>query len=216
MTLRNVVRLHEKPHSNPKIKVYSVEGTPSDCVILACEKLMDSPPDLIVSGINLGANLGLDVLLSGTVGAAIHGYLRNIPSIAISAVYREEVIYNTAGEVIEELVKNLFNQKVTKPFLLNVNVPCIPKKDIKSVKLTSLGNTNYVQNVEEEKSGLRTHYWIKPDRKNTSKLDPESDILAIEEDNISITAINPFFNNAIDNSTFSNLINSFDKKYLTK
>ena len=212
MTLRNVVRLHQKPHSNPKIKVYSVEGTPSDCVILACEKLMDSPPDLIVSGINLGANLGLDVLLSGTVGAAIHGYLRNIPSIAISAVYKEEVIYNTAGEVIEELVKNLFNQKVTKPFLLNVNVPCIPKKDIKSVKLTSLGNTNYVQNVEEEKSGLRTHYWIKPDRKNTSKLDPESDILAIEEDNISITAINPSFNNAIDNSNFSNLINSFNKK----
>ena len=154
MTLRNVVRLHEKPHNNHKIKVYSVEGTPSDCVILACEKLMDSSPDLIVSGINLGANLGLDVILSGTVGAAIHGYLRNIPSIAISAVYREEVRYDVAGEVIEELVKNLFNQKKSKPFLLNVNVPCMPKKDIKSVKLTSLGSTNYMQNVEEEKNNI--------------------------------------------------------------
>ncbi len=208
MTLRNVVRLHEKPHNDPKVKVYSVEGTPADCVILACEKLMNSSPDLIVSGINLGANLGFDVMLSGTVGAAIHGYLRNIPSIAISAAYKKEVRYDVAGEIIEELVENLFNDNTSKLFLLNVNVPCVQKNDIKSIKLTSLGNTNYMQNVEEEKSGIRTHYWIKPDRKNTSKPDAKSDILAIEENNISITAIKPNFDDSIDNSSFSNLIDS--------
>lgn len=211
MTLRNVVRLHEKPHNDPKVKVYSVEGTPSDCVILACEKLMDSYPDLVVSGINLGANLGLDVILSGTVGAAIHGYLRNIPSIAISAVYKKEVRYDVAGEIIEELVGNLFKYNTPKPFLLNVNVPCVQKKDIKSIKLTSLGNTNYMQNVEEEKSGIRTHYWIKPDRKNTAKPDSTSDILAVEQNNISITAINPNYDNSIDNSNFSNLVNSVNQ-----
>ena len=208
MTLRNVVRLHEKPHTDPKVKIYSVEGTPSDCVILACEKLMNPSPNLIVSGINLGANLGLDVMLSGTVGAAIHGYLRKIPSIAISAAYKKEVRYDVAGDIIEELVKNLFKGNAPKPFLLNVNVPCVQKKDIKSIKLTSLGDTNYMQNVEEEKSGIRTHYWIKPDRKNTSKPDAKSDILAIEENNISITAIKPNFDDSIDNSSFSNLIDS--------
>ena len=207
MTLRNVVRLHEKPHTDPKVKIYSVEGTPSDCVILACEKLMNPSPNLIVSGINLGANLGLDVMLSGTVGAAIHGYLRKIPSIAISAAYKKEVRYDVAGDIIEELVKNLFKGNVPKPFLLNVNVPCVQKKDIKSIKLTSLGDTNYMQNVEEEKSGIRTHYWIKPDRKNTSKPHAKSDIFAIEQNNVSITAIKPNFDDSIDNSNFSNLVN---------
>ena len=99
MTLMNVVRVQDIPSPVQGIKAYSVQGTPADCVILGSEKLLDGTPDLVVSGINRGANLGTDVMVSGTVGGAFQGYFRHIPSMAVSVVYETDA---PTSEALEE------------------------------------------------------------------------------------------------------------------
>ena len=213
MSLKSPVKLIQKPNHNDNVQVFSVKGTPADCVILACEKIFNNQPQLIISGINSGANLGLDVMLSGTVGAAIHGYLRNIPSIAISASYKNTLRFDVAGLMIQELVSNFNENKYPKPFLLNVNVPCVELKKIKSLKSTFLGGSNYQQNIEKETISNEPYYWIRPDKKNHQKPSEGSDIWAIDQNYISITKIDPFFSSSFNDNHMSSIINTINKKY---
>src|SRR5450756_88057 len=124
-----------------------VNGTPTDCVHLAVTGLLDDLPDMVISGINHGANMGDDTIYSGTVAAAMEGYLLGIPSIAVSLVGKEFVYYETAAKIAAELVQRFAKQKHSHPWLLNVNVPDVPHDQLQGVEVTPLGKRHKAEPV---------------------------------------------------------------------
>ncbi len=140
-----------------------VNGTPADCVHIALTGLLGYRPDLVVSGINNGANMGDDTIYSGTVGAAMEGYLFGVPSIAFSQVDRDWVHLASAARKARELVLQMVHQRLigTSPWLLNVNIPNLPFDDIKHVKLCRLGRRHSAEAVITQVSPRGdTMYWI--------------------------------------------------------
>lgn len=138
-----------------------VNGTPTDCVHLAVTGMLDQLPDIIVSGINLGANMGDDTIYSGTVAAATEGYLLGIPSIAVSLTSSEGKHFAAAGKVARELVERFVNDPIREPVLLNVNVPDIPYDQIKGREVTRLGRRHKAEPVVRMKSPRNeTVYWV--------------------------------------------------------
>src|SRR5204863_4496656 len=115
-----------------------VNGTPTDCVHLAVTGLLENLPDMVISGINLGANMGDDTIYSGTVAAAMEGYLLGIPSLAVSLTSKAGKHYETAARVARDLVARLQRQ-APKPVLLNVNVPDVPFDALQGSEVTRLG-----------------------------------------------------------------------------
>jgi 5'-nucleotidase len=138
-----------------------VNGTPTDCVHLAVTGMLDQLPDIIVSGINHGANMGDDTIYSGTVAAATEGYLLGIPSIAISLTSFEGNNFSTAGQIARELVERFIRNPIKEPVLLNVNVPDIPYADLKGMEITRLGRRHKAEPVVKMVSPRNeTVYWI--------------------------------------------------------
>jgi len=116
-----------------------VNGTPTDCVHMAVTGLVDFEPDVVVSGINSGSNMGDDTLYSGTVAAATEGYLLGIPSIAVSLVGTRFEHYDTAARIARDLVAKLQRAPLGAPLLLNVNVPDVAYEALKGIQVTRLG-----------------------------------------------------------------------------
>ncbi len=138
-----------------------VSGTPTDCVHLAVTGVLDHPMDMVVSGINLGANMGDDTIYSGTVAAATEGYLLGLPSIAISLNSHEGKHFDTAGRVAHELVQRFGQAPFTEPVLLNVNVPDIPYEALRGIKVTRLGRRHKAEPAVKTVSPRgETVYWI--------------------------------------------------------
>ncbi len=140
---------------------YYVNGTPTDCVHLAVTGMLDHQPDMVVSGINAGANMGDDTVYSGTVAAATEGYLLGIPAIALSLVGKELRHYETAAQVAVELVQRFSRQTHRLPWLLNVNVPDLPHDELKGTVVTRLGKRHKAEPVIK---ALNPHgetvYWV--------------------------------------------------------
>jgi len=140
---------------------YFVNGTPTDCVHLAVTGMLDKLPDIIVSGINAGANMGDDTIYSGTVAAATEGFLLGIPSIAISLTSFEGKHFATAGRVARDLVERFIRNPVKEPVLLNVNVPDIPHDQLKGIEVTRLGRRHKAEPVVRMQSPRNeTVYWV--------------------------------------------------------
>ena len=140
-----------------------VNGTPADCVHIALTGLLDYKPDLVVSGINNGANMGDDTIYSGTVGAAMEGYLFGIPAIAFSQVERNWQHLDSAAAKARELVLQIVEQRLlgSAPWLLNVNIPNLPEAQIKHVKLCRLGRRHAAEAVITQINPRgETMYWI--------------------------------------------------------
>ena len=140
-----------------------VNGTPADCVHIALTGLLDYRPDLVVSGINNGANMGDDTIYSGTVGAAMEGFLFGVPAIAFSQVDKDWVHLVSAAQKARELVLSMQQQQLItfKPWLLNVNIPNLPFEEIRSVKLCRLGKRHAAEKVIQQQSPRgETMYWI--------------------------------------------------------
>lgn len=138
-----------------------VSGTPSDCVHLAVTGVLDHQPDMVVSGINLGANMGDDTIYSGTVAAATEGYLLGVPSIAISLGSFEGRHFDTAGRVARELVQRFSATPFTEPVLLNVNVPDLPYEELRGIQVTRLGRRHKAEPAVKSVSPRgETLYWI--------------------------------------------------------
>ena len=138
-----------------------VNGTPTDCVHIALTGLLDARPDLVVSGINDGQNMGDDTIYSGTVAAAMEGYLFGVPSMAFSLVDKGHAHLETAGEVARSIVSRFVRNPPTEPFLLNVNIPNRPAAEIRGVACTRLGKrhpSNPVVRAENPRG--ETIYWI--------------------------------------------------------
>src|SRR5699024_9114162 len=124
-----------------------VNGTPSDCVHIALTGMLDFRPDLIVSGINNGANMGDDTLYSGTVAAATEGYLFGIPSIAFSLVNKEWKHLETAARVARQIVEQQIANPLTEPMVLNVNIPAVAYDALNGIRVTRLGKRHPSQPV---------------------------------------------------------------------
>ena len=141
---------------------YYVNGTPSDCVHLAITGLLDEEPDMVISGINSGANLGDDVLYSGTVAAAMEGRFLGCPAIAFSLVGEKPVDYSASKLVVTEIVKSLIENPLDDA-LLNVNIPDVNYDEIKGFKASRLGNRHKSEPVIKtlDPKG-RNVYWVGP------------------------------------------------------
>lgn len=158
LTLTNPLRT--KVHDNGYI---SVEGTPTDCVHLAITGLFDTRPNMVVSGINHGANLGDDILYSGTVAAAMEGRFLGLPAIAISLVGDEPSHYMTAATIAKNLVLRLQADPLPANTILNVNVPDLPLNELGGIEVVRLGTRHCAEPVCKTTDPRdRVIYWVGP------------------------------------------------------
>jgi len=147
----------------PEPDVYAVEGTPTDCVVVATQGLLEEPPTIVVSGINHGPNMGDDVFYSGTVAAAIEGALQGLPAIAISmSVARDErPDFSVAARFTRRVVDEVIARGIPAKTALNVNVPNLRSGTYKGVKITKLGTRIYQDRlIEKTDPRGRSYYWI--------------------------------------------------------
>jgi 5'-nucleotidase len=187
VSLRHPLKIRKIRPLVPEIEAYSVDGTPSDSVILALGKLVEGKIDLVVSGINAGSNLGDDVHISGTVGAALQGYLRGFSALAVSAPREDEPLLDTAARVAAALVKKIAANTPGRIFL-NINLPDLPLAQIKGVEITRLARASHINTVEEGNHGRQKYYWLERQRIDETA-DNGTDIWAIEQGSISITPL---------------------------
>lgn len=140
---------------------YFVNGTPTDCVHLAVTGMLDHLPDIVVSGINLGANMGDDTLYSGTVAAATEGYLLGVPAIAVSLASHRGAHFETAARIARELAERAMQQPLGQPMLINVNVPDIPWEEVRGMSVTRLGRRHKAEPVVKQNTPRGEQvYWI--------------------------------------------------------
>jgi len=166
-----------------------VNGTPTDCVHLAVTGLLEEMPDMIVSGINLGANMGDDTIYSGTVAAATEGYLLGIPSIAISLTSKAGRHYETAARVARDLVERFQKNPLGEPVLLNVNVPDIPYDALKGLEVTRLGKRHKAEPVIKTTTPRnQTVYWVGA-AGSAQDAGPGTDFHAVHSDRVSLTPL---------------------------
>jgi len=202
LSLQGPIRAWPVKNFPAGIQAFTVQGTPADCVIIALECLIKKRVDLVVAGINEGANLGDDLLISGTVGAALQGYFRGIPSIAISVASQRNIDFNGAGVVLTSLVNTVLRNKITlgpqtsanrnsRPPLLNINVPNLPANQLQGISISRLSHRAYSDSVREEEDSLeRKWYWISH-KTPVQDEEPGTDVWALRQHKASITPIVP-------------------------
>ena len=182
LTLENPLRIQTLANS-----FIAVNGTPTDCVHLALNELCQLPPKMVVSGINDGANMGDDVLYSGTVAAAMEGRFLGLPAMAVSLVGKKN--YQSAARYAQILVEKLLRSPLSQDQVLNVNVPDLPFNDIKGIKVTRLGKRHQAEMIE---TGVdprgRDIYWVGPPGE-ISDAGEGTDFHAVEHGYVSITPL---------------------------
>ena len=168
---------------------FSVNGTPTDCVHIAVTGLLDFTPDLIVSGVNLGANMGDDTIYSGTVAAAAEGYLLGIPSVAVSLTSKTGEHFDSAIGIALQIVERLRRSPIKEPVLLNVNVPDVAPAKLGGIEVTRLGRRHKAEPVVKLKTPRgETAYWIGP-AGGASDAGPGTDFHAVESHRVSVTPL---------------------------
>ncbi|MDH5480060.1 MAG: 5'/3'-nucleotidase SurE [Nitrosomonas sp.] len=156
LTLDRPLSLH-KSHNG----FYYVNGTPTDCVHLAVTGMLDVLPDMVVSGVNNGANMGDDTIYSGTVAAATEGFLLGIPSLAISLVGASKGNYLTAATVAADMVERFSQKNLADPMLLNINVPDVDYQQLEGTEITRLGRRHKAEPVIKSQSPRgETVFWV--------------------------------------------------------
>lgn len=168
---------------------YYVNGTPTDCVHLAVTGMLEHPPDMVISGVNHGGNMGDDTIYSGTVAAATEGFMLGIPSMAISLVSVSQGNYPSAARVAAELVRRLKERPLEAPFLLNVNVPDLPYEQIAGMEVTRLGKRHKAEPVVKTSSPRgETVYWVGA-AGSAQDAGPGTDFHAVAHGRVSITPL---------------------------
>ena len=172
---------------------YAVDGTPTDCVLLAVKKVLrERRPDLVLSGINGGSNAGEDMTYSGTVAAAMEATLLGIPAVALSQDYPDgsPIPWDTGKAFGAEVVRRLLKQEWPANTLINVNFPGVPPDRVAGFAVTSQGKRDIADNLTESRDPRgRPYYWIGPIRE-TGDAEPGTDIAALIENKVSITPVN--------------------------
>jgi 5'-nucleotidase len=184
LTLDMPLRVHQ---AEPN--VFYVEGTPTDCVHLAITGLLETEPDMVISGINDGPNLGDDVLYSGTVAAAMEGRFLGLPTLALSLVGRDKKMFETAAQVAREILKRLIDDPLPADTILNINVPDVPHARLGKKVATRLGHRHRAEPVVRSLDPKgRQIYWVGPPGLEQDA-GPGTDFYAIAQGQVSITPL---------------------------
>jgi 5'-nucleotidase len=184
LTLSNPLRVRQLDSG-----YYSVEGTPTDCVHLALTGFFDFNFDMVISGINDGANLGDDVLYSGTVAAAMEGRNLGFPAIAVSLAGRPVVHYETAATIVKNLALKLKSDPLPSQTILNINVPNVPLNKLSGIEVTRLGTRHAAEpTIATTDPRGRAIYWIGPPGEKADS-GPGTDFHAISQNSVSITPL---------------------------
>src|SRR5262245_22426356 len=184
LTLHRPLRITEVAEDT-----YSVDGTPTDCVLVAFHGQLGDPPDLVVSGINHGPNMGEDVFYSGTVAAAIEGSMQGVPAIAASLATHEAADFVAPARFIRRLVEALVRRGMKGKQVLNVNLPHRPWDQVRGVKLTRLGTRVYSDTlIEKTDPRGRAYYWI-GGQDPVWESHEGTDFHAVEQGHISLTPL---------------------------
>jgi 5'-nucleotidase len=169
---------------------YGVNGAPADCVKLACREILSEPPDILLSGINLGPNAAINVLYSGTVAAAIEGAMLGMPSIAFSLAETEVPDFEEAARIARELLDRLLGDGLPPGTLLNVNIPNLTRSELRGIRVTHQSRTSYHELYEKRVDPWgRTYYWITGELARDFEQEPDSDLRALADGYVSITPL---------------------------
>jgi 5'-nucleotidase len=168
---------------------YRVDGTPTDCVHLAISGLLENSPDMVVSGINAGANLGDDVLYSGTVAGAMEGRFLGLPAIAVSLAGNINQHYQTAAEITRQVIENMIRNPLPEDTILNINVPDMEFEAIESIQATRLGFRHRAESMltQSDPHG-RPVYWVGPPGP-AQDAGPGTDFYTVEHNQVSLTPL---------------------------
>jgi 5'-nucleotidase len=169
---------------------YGIGGTPADCIKLAvCAILKDTPPDLVLSGINLGSNTGISVIYSGTVSAATEGVVLGIPGVAFSLCTYTNPEWAMAGRIVKELTQKIIKNGMPPGVLLNVNLPNLPYEQLKGIKITRMGRSRFIEKFHKRLDPRgRTYYWLDGELEVHDD-GSDVDIHAVRDGYVSITPI---------------------------
>ncbi len=184
LTLDNPLRAHVMEDG-----VIRVDGTPTDCVHLAITGLLEKEPDMVIAGINAGANLGDDVIYSGTVAAAMEGRFLGFPALAISLVGEHPRHFETAARVAVALVRRLHTHPLPADTILNVNVPDLPWEALRGFQATRLGHRHKAEPVVKATDPRgRPIYWVGP-AGSEQDAGPGTDFYAVKQGHVSVTPL---------------------------
>jgi 5'-nucleotidase len=189
LNISNPLRVLEHP-PNGVCKSYAINGTPADCVKLALSTLLDFRPDLIISGINHGQNTAINILYSGTVAGATEGMLFGVPSIAASVASHDySADLEGSIEYVEKIAGKIIDSSLPHGTLLNVNIPSIPKEQIKGIKITMQSSNTWKDRYEQRNDPFgRIYYWFAGSFADEDE-SPESDDFALKEGYVSVTPL---------------------------
>lgn len=178
-----------RARKNGRFLGYAVAGTPADCVKIGVKALSDRPVDLVVSGINRGANVGINVLYSGTVSAATEGIILGVPSFAISLDSHREADFTVAARFARTVASFLLKNGLTEA-ALNVNVPALPESEIRGIVVTHQGQARYMESFEQRTDPRdNSYYWLAGETRLSAHEDPRADACLLSRGYITITPI---------------------------
>jgi 5'-nucleotidase len=189
LTLRAPIHVSEFPDQiKQSIPCYAVDGTPGDCIVVGDEHLFPNSVEMVVSGINDGINLGDDIVFSGTVAAALMGYLRDLPSIAFSMPYRSPKYLPYATDFAALICKDVLEGKTPRDILLNINYPERIPSEVKGIRMVKPGHKSHVESAQKGFDGRDDYYWLK--YKVKDKFQKDTDIDYYEQGYITIVMVN--------------------------
>lgn len=191
LTLDLPLRIKQQPNG-----FYSLDGTPTDCIHIAITGWLDEHPDMVVAGINAGANLGDDVIYSGTVAAAMEGRFMGFPAMAISLVNHQNHIptqdfkhYDSAGNIASMMLQTMIRNPLPKDTILNINVPDKPFNELKGIQVTRLGHRHIAEKMIPSFDGRGNRiYWVGP-AGTEQDAGPGTDFHAIANGFVSVTPL---------------------------
>jgi len=188
ITLSDPLRVKEVLRDNERFG-FSVSGTPADCVKIACWALLSKTPDIVVSGINQGANTGINMLYSGTVSAATEGTILGIPSIAVSLTSFEKSDFSCAADFTADTVGRVIRNGLPPGVYLNINVPALPRHAIKGISVTRQGNAVFRERFDQRVDPRGNKYYWLSGQKSEIENDIEIDEGSVQNGYISVTPV---------------------------
>jgi 5'-nucleotidase len=197
ITLIQPLRVQKLRSMVPGVTAYAVQGTPGDSVILALDKLVSGRVDVVVSGINEGLNVGTDVLISGTVGAALQGYLRGYSSIALSMPGKDKANLELVARLGRLIVERIQSTVLPFPIFLNVNIPDRGLNNLAGMRITRPATESHVDTAQEGHDGKRGYYWLVRKRRPERKHAEGTDMAAIDQGFVSLTPLHIYDDNGM-------------------
>lgn len=189
ITVAEPIKVRRLNKKNSHFDGFAVRGTPADCVKLGFFELLPHPPDLVVSGINHGANVGVNILYSGTVSAASDAAILGLPAIAFSMRYQRDDDFSVAAQFALQMVDSFFSLEVPNGILLNVNVPNLPRRSIRGVRLVHQSDARLIEDFDRRVSPRGAMYfWLVGETMGKTG-NPNDDFQSLEDGYITITPI---------------------------